>query len=75
VFDSTRKALAPGGVPIYFAEKRENNVSKMTAAGAIAVRFNKKKGRLIVKRPKYLSLIQLTAKISRYSVEIIEVEQ
>ncbi len=71
IFDVNGRALAPGGGPIYIVEgSGGKEAPKTSVTGAVSVKFDKKKQRVEVKRPAYITLLEFKAKITRDSVRI-----
>ncbi len=61
---------APGGGPAYIASKNNKAFRGDAETGAIGVQWQKKKARLRLWRPLYLSLVEQRADITSNSIEV-----
>ena len=73
LLDKDGVATAPGGGPMYVSgsgpRRQRVNIDEV---GAISIRYNARRGRVIVQRPNYLTLTGFRARIERDSIDIRE---
>lgn len=73
LLDADGAATAPGGGPMYVrGDGRRRDRVDIDEVGAISIRYNQRRARVIVLRPNYLTLTGFRARIERDSIDLQE---